>query len=837
MREFFKMRVFPENPCNFAVEFIRRMRRHPDTVQAPSSRQVLSIPRLILARYYRKGKITPNDFIEIASVSSFPENQKLAKDIAFKVLFPNYQRDSMDNFFESSEAEQFEEDEFLNKQVESELDDLQNMVEEIEYSDSIDTELIQELENFMEEVNQNRDQKPYKSALQFFNDDSELFEEKISSLDSLLEEAKKRLEQKINSLNPEELRAGSELGLNDFIEENSLRDWEKITSKALNNKDISTDLENMFQKGDIQDLMETFKFLNESAPQSFQKQKQEILDQVEKKLNNLDELFQASKKLGKNPGFDQGKVLQNSIAKNSFEHNFNLADSLDQFFGTNLRKPLLDKYKETLENQNKNLPLETLANHPLASKSWKDLFNKALQNEVQKAMKKKKSNESLKSISHQLQQLMNSCTNMHCSQKMGEKIPDIVKKTIESSKDPQQLKSSVEFLRNIGLSPNAEDIKKRGKELEMPDEEIYELIEPNYQLLKKLVDNQKGDFQRISNLMQKLQDQLNHDRIKELTQSALDKENLDALGALGHFNLSEALKAAQETQGKEGMDKMTGALTAGNGENLLKQWFIHRDEVPVSIKPKVKELAKKMLIDLGIYYSRSHLGSATTGPIPINIVRPYRVGDDFDNIDLEETLFNLLQKGKKLDYIGYDDFYVYETAQGLRSAAFEMDISGSMSGDKLAYTAICAAMLLYGLREDEIAISFFESNTHIIKNMDDEKDLEKIAEEILTIKAKGGTRLQRALDWANRQFREKTKSREKLNVLFTDAEVFDIKEALKEIKVMKSQNVDFIVVVPEEQFNLQDAEKMVKIAGGELLTISDWEEFPKLISDILKSRF
>ncbi|MGV9172114.1 MAG: VWA domain-containing protein [Promethearchaeia archaeon] len=831
------MRVFPENPCNFAVEFIRRMRRHPDTVQAPSSRQVLSIPRLILARYYRKGKITPNDFIEIASVSSFPENQKLAKDIAFKVLFPNYQRDSMDNFFESSEAEQFEEDEFLNKQVESELDDLQNMVEEIEYSDSIDTELIQELENFMEEVNQNRDQKPYKSALQFFNDDSELFEEKISSLDSLLEEAKKRLEQKINSLNPEELRAGSELGLNDFIEENSLRDWEKITSKALNNKDISTDLENMFQKGDIQDLMETFKFLNESAPQSFQKQKQEILDQVEKKLNNLDELFQASKKLGKNPGFDQGKVLQNSIAKNSFEHNFNLADSLDQFFGTNLRKPLLDKYKETLENQNKNLPLETLANHPLASKSWKDLFNKALQNEVQKAMKKKKSNESLKSISHQLQQLMNSCTNMHCSQKMGEKIPDIVKKTIESSKDPQQLKSSVEFLRNIGLSPNAEDIKKRGKELEMPDEEIYELIEPNYQLLKKLVDNQKGDFQRISNLMQKLQDQLNHDRIKELTQSALDKENLDALGALGHFKLSEALKAAQETQGKEGMDKMTGALTAGNGENLLKQWFIHRDEVPVSIKPKVKELAKKMLIDLGIYYSRSHLGSATTGPIPINIVRPYRVGDDFDNIDLEETLFNLLQKGKKLDYIGYDDFYVYETAQGLRSAAFEMDISGSMSGDKLAYTAICAAMLLYGLREDEIAISFFESNTHIIKNMDDEKDLEKIAEEILTIKAKGGTRLQRALDWANRQFREKTKSREKLNVLFTDAEVFDIKEALKEIKVMKSQNVDFIVVVPEEQFNLQDAEKMVKIAGGELLTISDWEEFPKLISDILKSRF
>jgi hypothetical protein len=30
---------------------------------------------------------------------------------------------------------------------------------------------------------------------------------------------------------------------------------------------------------------------------------------------------------------------------------------------------------------------------------------------------------------------------------------------------------------------------------------------------------------------------------------------------------------------------------------------------------------------------------------------------------------------------------------------------------------------------------------------------------------------------------------------------------------------------------------MVKIAGGQLLTIKDWNDFPKLISDIIKSRF
>jgi hypothetical protein len=49
--------------------------------------------------------------------------------------------------------------------------------------------------------------------------------------------------------------------------------------------------------------------------------------------------------------------------------------------------------------------------------------------------------------------------------------------------------------------------------------------------------------------------------------------------------------------------------------------------------------------------------------------------------------------------------------------------------------------------------------------------------------------------------------------------------------------VDFILVVPETSFNKDDAKKIVKIAGGQLLTLKDWKEFPTLISDIIKSKF
>jgi len=831
------MGVFPENPCEFAVEFIRRMRNHPDIIQIPSSRQVLSIPRLILSRYYRKGKLTPNDYIEISKVTSFPDNQELANDIAFEIIFPNYKKNIVSEFFDAnSEIRQLEEEEFLEDRQKSELEQLQDLVEEIEMS--VDTDKIQEMEEFIEQLNQKRNEEPYKSALNFFNDDSELYKEEISSLEELMEEAKNRLEQKINSLDPKDLKAASNLGLDDLIEENSIRKWEQLANKALNNKDISKDLEQMMKSGNFDDLMQSLSYLQKTDSLD-KSQLEDLKNQLNQRIENLDQLFNAAKNLGETPKFDEDKVLKNSLQQSSLDHNFNLANSLDQFFSTDLRSSLLQKFEEQMANSQSqmNLSLESLTKNAIANKSWNNLFNKALDDAVGKIKNQKQQSKGFKSLSHQLQQLMNSCQNVHCSQKISQKIPDIIKKAVDSCKNPNQLRDTVEFLRKIGLNPEPDDIKNKGRELNMDEDEIYELIEPNYQLLKNLVEKNKADFERLQGLIERLRDSLNKDRINDLISSALGSENRDALGALGHFDLNQALRGAQVAEGEEGMNKVVASLSAGSGENLLKQWFIHRKDLPGNIKQKVKELAKKMLIDLGIYYSRARLGSATSGPIPINIVRPYTVGDDMSNIDLEETIFNILEKGKELSHVNYDDFFVYETAKGLRSACFELDISGSMTGEKLSQMAISVTMLIYGLKKDEIAACFFESDTHVLKELDQKVNMEELADELLSVTAKGGTRIKSALQWARKQFKEHSKSREKLNILFTDAEVYDLEQAMKELRIFRSMGIDFILVCPETSFNLEEAEKMVKIAGGQLLTISDWNNFPKLISDILNSRF
>jgi Mg-chelatase subunit ChlD len=811
------------------------MRNHPDIIQIPSSRQVLSIPNLIISRYYRKGTITPNDFIEISTVTSFPDNQTLAKDIAFQILFPTYKKNLVSSILDDNGNRDIQ-DNLLGDGIKSELEQLQDLIDEIETTKSIDTSIIQQLEQFMEEINEKRHQEPFKSALHFFNDDSELYKEEIRSLNTLIEQAKKRLTQKINSLDPKDLKAGASLDLNKIIQETSKRSWEKITSKALEHQDIMGDLNELMKSRNLEDIIQTIKYLDKSdaVPKDIIKN---LKKQLQNQITNLDQLFSAAKNLGETPNFDADELVNNSLQQSSFEHNFNLANSLDQFFGTNLRSSLFNQYRQKTENSKMNLSLETLTKTAFANNSWNSLFKQALQNAINGAYAQNKRFEAFKSLTHQLQQLANSCSNIHCSQKLSQKIPDLTKLSLESSETPNQLKDVTEFLRKIGLKGKSQDIIEVGKKLGMPEDEIFELIEPNYQFLKKLVEKKRADFQRLSNLMNQIQDQLNPERIKELTSIALASNNLDALGALGNFNMSEALKSAQQIGGQEGENKMISSLSAGSGENLLKQWFNHRKRLSTTTKQKVKELAKKMLIELGIYYSRARLGSSATGPTPINLVRPFTIGDEFENVDLEATLMNILEKGKKLEHINYDDFFVNETAKGLRSACFELDISGSMSGEKLAYMAICVTMLVYSLKEEEIGIAFFESDTHVLKGITEKIDLEKLADELLSVEAKGGTRIQVALEWARKQFKDKSSSREKLNVLFTDAEIYDIKQAIEELRVLRSMGVNFILICPKDSYNLKEANKMVKVAGGQLLVVDDWEKFPELVSDIINSRF
>ncbi|MHA1507393.1 MAG: hypothetical protein ACTSO6_01670 [Promethearchaeota archaeon] len=114
--------------------------------------------------------------------------------------------------------------------------------------------------------------------------------------------------------------------------------------------------------------------------------------------------------------------------------------------------------------------------------------------------------------------------------------------------------------------------------------------------------------------------------------------------------------------------------------------------------------------------------------------------------------------------------------------------------------------------------------------------MEKVVDELLDITARGGTCINHALKWANLQFEKKARSKYKLNILFTDADVFDFKNSLKQLKIMKDKDIKFVMVVPKFGFSPVMAKKMVKEANGVLLTLNQWRDFPKLISEIITNQ-
>lgn len=71
----------------FIPEFIKRMRDSEECQEKPSPRQSIRMYRMMLPVYMKKGYITLQDMVEIAVVTSKPDNQDLAKRIAWDIIW------------------------------------------------------------------------------------------------------------------------------------------------------------------------------------------------------------------------------------------------------------------------------------------------------------------------------------------------------------------------------------------------------------------------------------------------------------------------------------------------------------------------------------------------------------------------------------------------------------------------------------------------------------------------------------------------------------------------------------------------------------------------------
>jgi len=482
---------------------------------------------------------------------------------------------------------------------------------------------------------------------------------------------------------------------------------------------------------------------------------------------------------------------------------------------------------------------DELIKNPSKIPGWRKMVDKLIDKETEQIYDDYQNSPNLpiqlKNYADNLIKSQLDCSEMHCRTQLGNKISDLVNKTVEASLDKEYLKNIVKSFENMGYLPDINVIKQTGKKLNMTEEEILNLIQPNFRYLKKKVEKNEGTYEEYKNLIEHID--LSPSQINQLVNVAAGGElpNLEVLTALSETHLGDVINAAEKL-GEQALENALSSIGAGSGLDLLEQWYLSRHDISPRVRNKIKELIREIMIDLGIKCANSFIGSANAGPLVENVVIPYTIGDDFELIDLEDTINNLMESGKNVEMISNDDFLVHKTSQGLRNLVLELDISGSMSGDKLAYMALCVVMLVYAFKPEEIALTFFESNTHKLKDLDEKVDIENIVDELLEIYARGGTCIHSALDWANLQFEKKARSKVNINILFTDADVFDFSDSMKELEKLKEKDVRFVMVVPKFGYSPVMARKMVDIVDGVLLTLDQWRDFPKLISQIITNQ-
>ncbi|MFX0001250.1 MAG: hypothetical protein ACFE9Q_03815 [Candidatus Hodarchaeota archaeon] len=870
------MILFPTNPVWFSLKFINAMRTHEKCIIKPSVRQAIAMCKLIFARFLNRGMCDIEDFLEVAVVTSPLENQDLAKQIARELLtyldpLNNTISSEIQNLdiFDHTKPKDLIDD--ISKdfsdldEIYDDLELLKNYFVEIEGLD-LETMMDSTFNTFFNRFARELEEDPYKTALDVIERNAIVHFDEIPDLKSLLEKAKGLLRKKVNHLEPEDINFARKLGILDEIIKKSSVPREKILSQFVKNKDLSKDdigkvevdnliefkksLENTFKKNfyDALSLAEfglKGKILDSTGKETM---KELLKNNLKRGKRNLNDLFRATKVMGSNLDFEKQEI--DNIIKNSLDLPFKDAlqsvKNYDQYFGGVISDKYLEKVSTDLDSVDKKHNFEdirkNLIKNPIKTPSWRKLLSKTIDKEVQELkisyVKPGVLNAQMKNLADTLIASQDNCSDFVCKSQLSNKIQEVVNKTTEIAVNKNILRNIVKNFNEMGFLPNINSIKKAGKQLKMSEAEILSMIEANFKYFKRMVEEHSLTYQAYKDYLKKLK--LSPQQVEQIIRSAMGAAppkttNMDALSALSEKFLSQVLNIAED-MGDAALESALSSLGAGSGLDLLEQWFFSRHNISIKVKTKLKEIIKHIMIDLGIRSANSLIGSANSGPIVENIVIPYTPGDDFELIDLEESVSNLLEGGKTVDLISNDDFLVAKTSQGLRCLVLELDISGSMTGLKLSQMALCATMLVYAFKPEELALTFFESNTHRIKNLDEGVELEKVVDELLDIQARGGTCINSALKWANHQFEKKARSKHKLNVLFTDADIFDFKNSLNELKKMREKDVKFVMVVPKFNFSPVMAKKMVEEASGVLLTLNQWREFPKLISEIITNQ-
>ncbi len=236
-----------------------------------------------------------------------------------------------------------------------------------------------------------------------------------------------------------------------------------------------------------------------------------------------------------------------------------------------------------------------------------------------------------------------------------------------------------------------------------------------------------------------------------------------------------------------------------------------KEERDEKMRKLLAHLLKERLMKLGRELERKDDWSR------IASVRPFQPGEDTDSIDEDRSLENIIDLGRKLDEIRPEDFMMLKRKKKNRSIVYIQDISNTMFYDfeginSVNYSILSLIPLMWGLRNDKWGLILYESNSHVIKDLTDEMDLEPVLEQLLdmitmtttqmefrfrgTVEGStwGGTVPNKSIQWAYDQLAEASERSDRICFYFSD---FVLNDPGKD-DVETMQNYDVIRKMQED---------------------------------------
>jgi len=798
---------------------------------------------LLSARYFRNGKLTLDDFLDAAIYTTFPPDQKIAREIAEDILLGR------------EKDKKPEEEKVVAKATVVKTDQLAKVMEQIkreqELAKVIKKDKVESGYEYLLELRKQKDKSLYE-ALQFgpkpedrYLSDGEIVLRGITSDEELKKTASHELMDKFGTLNSQDIKNSQVLECLDDVCQ-SPNAAEQIAAKSLRG---DSDVMEQFSKLSERDTTTAARALRHMEEMgTLTPEQQQAMDQkLQDDLNDLSEAADYAKELRRVPGnlYDH---IEDAPTRFSLSDAAEFAKTIKEATGQDIMGALMEEYNDQYDSGAcDNVDMRQLADNASQSQSWKDLVQKETQNLIENADSRSSPSDFLRSALAQNQPLESSLPSQDTKQQWDKAMQQLADGAVERSPTKGHLRQTVKHASRLGQVPSQKAIREAGKKLGMTEEEILELINPSFEVIKKLIQAGVNDFDRLHNLMSSAG--LNQQQLRQLGDLAAQLGNQSALGAVAHEDLHAALGTAGQgmpqrygrgygqqmgapagmPSDKDRVDMAVGGLLGGPATNIIKIWYTYRDELPPELKDRLRKIAQRLLIDLGMRYARATMGSSMLGGImESTTVRPFKIGDDIDLIDLEETVDALLAQGRtSFKIIETSDFLVTETYQGHRAFYWALDKSGSMHAPKkLGMLAISVMAGLYGIKKDDFGVVLFDDRTHVVKEIAERNvAVEKVAADLLEARAGGGTGGEQSMRLALRNF-EDTKAKEKIFIFATDMYLSDQKICEELAERMKPLDIKMIILAPTGEYNPQAARSLAQKAHGVVLDIDSIDELP-----------